>query len=156
MKNFLTKHRDNLTTFLLLLGSIWLLTLVIDINIVRENSMYPTISDGDIVVGTPHYDYRRGSIISFKNPEKEDTTVIKRIVGMPGETVSFINGFVHIDGKPFEEIYATNKDGYIGFDTVKLKEDEYFVLGDNRNGSRDSSNYGPIHKDSIINAIVYY
>ena len=118
------------------------------------NSMYPTMKAGDIVrtitdikVENIHYD----SIVCFK---KEDSnSLIKRVVGLPGDTIAFkdgrvvINGIIREDQFPLMEEYPDT--------TIKLGADEFYCLGDNRNHSRDSRYYGPINISEITN-IVYY
>lgn len=97
-------------------------------------------------------DKQRGEVIIFKNPKNTKNYFIKRIIGLPGETVSIENGRILVDGKLIEEPYITNfsSDKH---DPVVLKENEYFVMGDNRNNSLDSRQLGPIHKDYIIGRV---
>ena len=99
----------------------------------------------------------------FPYGDDEDTFYIKRIIGMPGETVYIDEeGTIYINDEPLEgdkygrEVIAEDKRG-IASEEITLGEDEYFVLGDNRNNSRDSrvSDVGNIHKKDIIGRAVF-
>ena len=109
------------------------------------SSMYPTLENGDnlIVEKVSYYfrDPQRFDIVVFPYPEDPDVHYIKRIIGLPGETVQIIDGYVYIDGELLEEdVYGYEVMNYAGIaqDPIVLGEDEYFVLGDNRNNSEDS------------------
>lgn len=125
---------------------------------VNGESMNPTLEDGDnLIVDKISYrftDPERYDIIVFPYQYQEDTFYIKRIIGMPGETVQIIDGMVYIDGEVLEESYGKEVMEYTGIagDPVVLEEDEYFVLGDNRNNSSDSRDpsVGNIKKEKII------
>ena len=90
-----------------------------------------------------------------RNEKKED--LVKRVVGLPGETVEIKNGGVYINGELLEEDYiAPNIDtrpGNRGFDKVTLADNEIYVLGDNRPHSSDSRAFGPIYLDEISGAV---
>ena len=111
------------------------------------DSMNPVLSNGDVVL-TNRIIYnasspKRGDIIVFKPKGNENAHYyIKRIVGLPGETVEIIENRIYIDGEKLEEDYATTEMGYVGIADEKnqLAGDEYFVLGDNRGNSEDSRN----------------
>ncbi|MDO5294825.1 MAG: signal peptidase I [bacterium] len=84
-------------------------------------------------------------------PGEEHDHFIKRIIGLPGETVQIIDGFVYINGEKLDDPYgktATETAG-IAADPVKLGENEYFVMGDNRDYSRDSRSIGPVKSEKI-------
>lgn len=126
---------------------------------VKGSSMEPTLSDNDnLIVDKISYrfkDPQRFDIIVFPFQYEENTYYIKRIIGMPGETV-FIDeeGTIYIDGEVLAESYGSEimlSAGRAG-ESVTLEEDEYFVLGDNRNNSSDSRDpsVGNIHRDKII------
>lgn len=131
--------------------------------VVNGPSMMNTLQDKDnIILDKISYRFHepeRFDVIVFpvKNEEKN---YIKRIIGLPGETVQIINGFVYItdkDGKFYEleesygaEIMLDDTTGeYLTTSPVTLGEDEYFVLGDNRNNSIDSRRIGPVSRDII-------
>ena len=98
-------------------------------------------------------DPKRFDIIVFKPYSKEkDTYYIKRIIGLPGETIQILDGDIYINGSLLPEGYGNGKmiDGGLASDAITLLDDEYFVLGDNRNGSRDSREIGTVKRSSII------
>lgn len=111
---------------------------------VDGHSMENTLFDGDnLIVDKISYrftDPKRFDIIVFPYHYKEDTYYIKRIIGLPGETVQIRDGEIYIDGAILEEDYGkeTMLTSGRAADQIQLGEDEYFVLGDNRNHSEDS------------------
>lgn len=112
---------------------------------VSGQSMEPTLSNGDnLIVDKISYRFRdpqRYDIIVFPYKYEEDTYYIKRIIGMPGETVQVIGGYVYINGELLEsDIYGAEpmESGQLADQPITLGADEYFVLGDNRNHSSDS------------------
>ncbi|MBS7339515.1 MAG: signal peptidase I [Suilimivivens sp.] len=123
------------------------------------SSMEPMLSDGDnLIVDKLSYRFnepQRFDIIVFPFRYAEKTYYIKRIIGLPGETV-FIdeNGTIFINGEELQESYGKEiiKDPGRAYEPITLGEDEYFVLGDNRNNSSDSRDpvVGNIHRDEFI------
>jgi signal peptidase I len=128
---------------------------------VNGGSMEPTLSDEDnLIVDKITYrfsDPERFDIIVFPFKYKEKTYYIKRIIGLPGETVQIDQqGNIYIDGEILNENYGKEviQPDHIGLASqpITLGDDEYFVLGDNRNNSTDSrvSQVGNIKRDDII------
>ena len=125
---------------------------------VSGSSMENTLSDGDnLIVDKITYrfsDPKRYDIIVFPYQYEENTYFIKRIIGLPGETVQIVDGIIYIDGEALQESYGCEvmKNSGLAADPVTLGEDEYFVLGDNRNDSTDSRDpsVGKIPRDRII------
>lgn len=112
---------------------------------VSGQSMETTLSDGDnLIVDKLSYrfkDPKRYDIIVFPFKYEENTYYIKRIIGLPGETVQIIDGYTYIDGELLSsDVYGAEvmNNAGIAQEPVPLGEDEYFVLGDNRNHSSDS------------------
>ena len=126
---------------------------------VSGSSMEPTLSDGDnLIVDKISYrihDPQRFDIIIFPYQYQENTYYIKRIIGLPGETV-YINdaGEIYINGKLLEEDYGldTIQNPGLASEPITLGKDEYFVMGDNRNNSTDSrfASVGEIKRQNII------
>mgnify|MGYP000121233090 CR=1 FL=1 len=122
------------------------------------HSMEATLHDGDnLIVDKLSYRFRdpkRFEIIVFPYRHKENTYYIKRIIGLPGETVQVKDGYVYIDGEKLDENYGLEvmQDAGIAAEPIELGEDEYFVLGDNRNHSSDSRDpsVGILHIDELI------
>lgn len=124
-------------------------------------SMEATLQNGDnLIVDKISYRFRepeRFEIIVFPYQYAEDTFYIKRIIGMPGETLQIIDGYVYIDGELLEEdvygkeVIDQTKMG-IADEPVVLGEDEYFVMGDNRNHSSDSRDpsVGVLKRDQLV------
>ena len=125
---------------------------------VSGSSMENTLSDGDnLIVDKITYrfsDPKRYDIIVFPYQYEENTYFIKRIIGLPGETVQIVDGIIYIDGEALQESYGREvmKNSGLAADPVTLGEDEYFVLGDNRNDSTDSRDpsVGKIPRERII------
>jgi len=125
---------------------------------VQGESMYSTLHDQDnLIVDKISYRFKdpeRFDIIVFPYRYEEKTYYIKRVIGLPGETVQIIDGYIYINDELLEEDYGREVMEYSGRAEaqVTLGEDEYFVLGDNRNRSSDSrvDEVGNIHKDEII------
>lgn len=125
---------------------------------VSGSSMENTLSDGDnLIVDKITYrfsDPQRFDIIVFPFRYKDRVYYIKRIIGLPGETVQITDGDIYIDGEILQESYGREviKDSGLAAEPIVLGEDEYFVLGDNRNDSTDSRDpsVGVIHRDEII------
>ncbi|HAX52205.1 signal peptidase I [Muricomes intestini] len=125
---------------------------------VSGSSMETTLSDGDnLIVDKISYRFRepkRFEIIVFPYQYKENTYYIKRIIGMPGETVQVKEGKVYINGQDLDEHYG-NEDMIapgIAEEPILLGNDEYFVLGDNRNHSADSrdESVGVLHRKDLL------
>lgn len=125
---------------------------------VDGTSMNDTLQDGDnLMVDKLSYRFKdpeRFDIIVFPYEHKENTYYIKRIIGLPGETVQVKSGKIYIDGEVMEEPYGKEPMEYAGIagEPIRLSEDEYFVLGDNRNNSSDSRDpsVGNIHREKIV------
>lgn len=96
---------------------------------------------------------QRGDIIVFNYPLDPDRTFIKRVIGLPGETVSIVLGVTYIDGEPIEEPYLTSRRQRENLEFDTLGPNEYFVMGDNRPHSNDSrhwENHFAVHRDHIV------
>lgn len=123
---------------------------------VEGNSMESTLENGDdIIVEKFSYitsDPERYDIIVFR--ESESVNYIKRVIALPGETIQITEGKIYINERAIFDAYGNAKmeDGGIAEKPIKLGQDEYFVLGDNRNASKDSRDkaVGVIKRDQII------
>ncbi len=126
---------------------------------VSGHSMEPNFQNGDYIL-TNKIIYKmaepqRGDIVIFKSPTNKDIDYIKRVIGLPGETVMLKDQRFYINGNLLEERYEYNKPVFGGSflqDGVEIivPEDHYFVSGDNRPGSSDSREFGPISKYDFI------
>lgn len=122
-------------------------------------SMAPTLADGEsIIVNKIQYRFtspKRFDVIVFRQNGNEHSYYnIKRVIGLPGETVQIKDGLIYIDGRKLEEEYKFDEisNGGLAREAITLDANEYFVLGDNRNASEDSryTNIGLIVKDDIV------
>lgn len=156
-------------TFLICSVVIILVTsLIIKPNVVSGRSMYPALQTDDRgfsnVLALATEGVERGDIVTANMVNEEDGktySVVKRVIGLPGETIECRDEKVCINGKELDESqyldesfakewYNTN--GYFNdsFGPVSLKEDEYFLMGDNRPISMDSRETGPVKKEDIL------
>ena len=151
MGNFIREHKKDIISYAItvavVFGIIWTSRLFITPLVVSGHSMDNTLSNGMF-----------GYALKTKNDTEiercdiviayaEDHYIIKRVIGLPGETVSEKNGIVYINGEPLEEPYTSTSTN--DFDEITLGEDEYFLLGDNRQNSKDSREIGPVKKECI-------
>ncbi|BBF43040.1 signal peptidase I [Lachnospiraceae bacterium KM106-2] len=129
---------------------------------VEGGSMLNTLKEDDRLVLEKityyHENPSRYDIVVFKPTAYPGKYFIKRVIGLPGETIQVMNGDVYINGKKIKENYLDQKtvDGGLAAQPIKLGEDEYFVMGDNREISRDSrrEDVGLIHKSQIQGKVV--
>jgi len=132
--------------------------------IVRGDSMVPNFHSGDYLI-IDEISYRlsppqRGDVIVFKYPQNPNHRFIKRIIGLPGETIEIQDGRITIYNKEGqtqvldEEVYLPGaENNTYGNLRIVLGEDEYFVLGDNRSYSSDSRNWGALPRNNIIGKV---
>jgi signal peptidase I len=165
--------------WILILGVVLICTLGLRTYVVQSYSipslsMYPTLQVGDrIIVSKVSYQLHsvhRGDIVVFARPplEHQDyTDLVKRVIGLPGETISSRNGQVYINGKLLAEPWLPpGPSSYTGAlpgdpneqfnlpGPVKIPSGEYYVMGDNRTDSEDSRFFGPIQKSLIVGRAV--
>lgn len=127
---------------------------------VPTGSMEHTIEVDDCILGFQLaylvQEPERGDIVIFPFPDNPETIYVKRIIGLPGETVEIKNGFVYIDGEPIEEPYL--KEEMFGeYGPYIVPEDSYFMLGDNRNSSADSRKWQNTYlkKENIMAKVLF-
>ncbi len=116
--------------------------------LVPSASMEPTLKPGDKVITFRTKEINRGDLVVFINPLDKKEILVKRVIALPGETISIKDGKVFINGVYLYEPYIKNPPAYY-LPPIKIPEGYYFVLGDNRNNSEDSSVYGPIPRKLI-------
>lgn len=124
--------------------------------IVEGNSMLPNFETGQLVIVNRLVYFfsapERGDVIVLHSPRNPDEDFIKRVIGLPNETISIRNGIVYVNGLPLREPYIASANFCISScdGDWMLKSDEYFVLGDNRQQSHDSHSFGPVKRDMIV------
>lgn len=119
---------------------------------VDGDSMKNTLKNGDILLLYKLSSINRFDIIVL-DEEKDNEKIIKRVIGMPGETVAIKNGKIYINDKVIDDEYAYGETS--DYNKVTLKDDEYFILGDNRLISKDSRYFGPIKDNEIKGKIIF-
>ena len=124
--------------------------------LVQGASMEPNFSTGDyLLVDEVTYRFRepvRGEVVVFKNPNNPSEFYVKRVIGLPGESVLVNEDDVLIDGELIDEAYLQG-DFSSGDYAFVLSEDEYFVMGDNRQQSFDSRSWGPLEEGLIVGVV---
>lgn len=133
-------------------------TFLVQAFYIPSDSMVPTLERGDrVLVNKLSYklhDVRRGDVVVFTAPQGVARSgvkdLIKRVIGLPGETVEGVDGQIFIGGKRLEESYLPQGLRSKTFGPVHVPPGEFWVLGDNRPGSQDSTYFGPIKRSAII------
>lgn len=118
------------------------------------DSMQPTMYDGDMCLVNRVGGLKRGDIVVVK---QEEDYIIKRLVGLPHDTIQIIDGKLFVNDNYVEENYikdsGSGEEGYLG-ERFILGTNDYFVLGDNRANSKDSRYIGPIQKEEILGYVI--
>jgi signal peptidase I len=155
--------RDIGETIVLTLLMFLVIRLAVQDYQVQGSSMYPTLHDTQFVlVDKLTYDFsapQRGDVVVFEFPLNHSENYIKRIIGIPGDTVSITaDGHVSVNGVLLNEPYVNDLDNEYGPETVALGPNQYFVLGDNRGNSSDSRDWGVVKRSEIIGkaTLVYW
>jgi len=119
-------------------------------------SMIPTLQDGEFVlVSKLNYQFgkvERGDIIVFHFPMDPEQELIKRVIGLPGDTIGVQNGKVSVNGQVLDEPYIAATPAYSG--EWQVPDDQLFVLGDNRNESSDSHSWGFLPFEKVVGKAV--
>ena len=157
MKNNISKDFSKIIFFILIIFCIILLSISpIKVGLISGQSMYPTFKNNTIYLGTSKIQSINRDDIIVAYSDKLKKCVIKRVIGLPGEKLTIKNNKIYIYDLYIEDEDGNNliKDNSINYPII-LGEDEYFVLGDNRNNSIDSRSIGAIKKDNIKAKIIY-
>lgn len=127
---------------------------------VKGNSMFPTFKNGEYLltdkVTFRRHEPKRGDVVVFKSPLDENFDFIKRVLALPGETMMVKDGFVYVNGERLDEFYLSAdirtsagqfiKEG-VGF---VIPNNSFMAIGDNRNHSSDSRDWGPVPYENIV------
>lgn len=120
-------------------------------------SMEPTLHSGEfVIVNKLAYrvgEIERGDIVVFHYPRNPEQEYIKRVIGMAGDEIQVRNGEVYVNGQLLEETYIKAPPAYQG--NWVVPPDSIFVLGDNRNNSSDSHNWGPVPVEYVIGKAIF-
>jgi signal peptidase I len=155
MKTFL---REFLVEIILVVVFVMVWFTVIQTYEVFQTSMEPNFHEGQRVVvnkaaywswiGKP----KRGDVIVLEAPNGNEGDFIKRVIGLPGDTVEVIQGAVYVNGVKLDEPYVKRSFTY-SLEKTTVPEDSYFVLGDNRDVSNDSHRWGTLSGENIIGKV---
>lgn len=149
--------REMVETVVLALVIFFLIRIFVQNFRVDGMSMEPNFHDGQFLLinklayklGEP----QRGDVIVFRYPRDPSRDFIKRVVGLPGETVEVVDGQVYVNGQAIQEPQTIQHAAY-NSGPVTLAADEVYVMGDNRPNSSDSHSWGPLSTDLIIGKVV--
>lgn len=148
--------KDALSYLVIILVVVLIRTFIITPIRVVGSSMDKTLKQGEILLlEKVDKSYKRYDIVVIKEGNER---IIKRIIGMPGESIKIVEGVIYINGEAIEDKYAstyTEDFSLSKFDLEVIPEDSYFVLGDNRKISKDSRLLGPINKKQIQGKAIY-
>ena len=133
-------------------------TFLIQAFFIPSLSMYPTLQKGDrVLVNKLSYDLHdvnRGDLVVFERPEGQPQSdikdLIKRVIGLPGETIEARDGVVYINSKKIDEPYLVDGVTTENLPRQKIPANDVWVMGDNRGNSADSRVFGPIPEDTIV------
>ncbi len=165
VKCFLAKNRSTLSLILILFAFRWSFA---DHYRVPTGSMLPTIQLGDhILTNKMAYDFKlpfseisltktgepaRGDVMVFIYPKDESINFVKRVIGLPGETIEIRSNCIHINGEPIFENYLTEEARNTVYEKdirIEIPNDMYFVMGDNRENSLDSRYWGLVPRKNV-------
>jgi len=148
-----------LTIVIAVLIALFVRNFIFNIAVVNGESMNPTLNEKDKLICLSYKRFKdlpRGEIVVIDAPN-DSRNYIKRIIAKGGDTIEFKDGKVILNGKVLKENYTSSDYTESSIEKLTLKEDEYFVMGDNRlpKMSVDSRYFGPINKKRIKSAAVY-
>ena len=127
---------------------------------ITGSSMEPNLHNGEMIiaekVSSKLSRFKRGDIVVFKQPENKQIFVIKRIIGLPGESLTLKREGIYTEGNLIDESFLTT--GTLPFsgdeEVIKIPNDSYYLMGDNRGNSTDSRKWGPIAREDIVGKAV--
>ncbi len=144
--------KDTFKYLLVIVGVFLVVMFVVTFQQVIGPSMNPTLHEGDVLLlDKLSYRFFKPSRNDIVVIEEDSKNMIKRIIGLPGETISYKDNILYIDGESYKE--TTIDVETADFGPVTLGSDEYFVMGDNRINSMDSRDFGPVEKKHIVGRV---
>ncbi len=156
--NYLLDYASFFTTSL---SIVFLVTsIIISPARVSGNSMEPNLHNNDIAFVSPIlYDIDRFDIVIVRiNVVMEETLIVKRVIGLPGDEINYVSGKLYVNGIYIEESFAVSSDiDYSSCELVRctVPKNKYFLLGDNRNNSTDSRYLGYIDRSDIVGKLLF-
>jgi signal peptidase I len=144
--------REIVETLLLTLFIFWIVNTATGRFRIEGHSMLPTLNEGEYVIIDKLSYYlnepERGDIIVLRFPNDRSRDFIKRVIGLPGDHIEVAGGVVKVNGHTLEEPYINAEPTYSG--NWDVPDEQFFVLGDNRNNSSDSHNWSFLPEDDIV------
>lgn len=126
---------------------------------IPSGSMEPTLQIGDrIIVNKITYRFsepKRGDVMVFKYPLEPSRDYIKRVIGLPGETLEIKDSALYINGQVVEEQYLDPNLRFMDYGPVTVPANAYFMMGDNRNNSQDSRFWGTLQRNYVVGKAVW-
>ena len=149
MKEKIKKVVKELIPYVIILVTVVLVrSFLITPVIVSGDSMNPTLTNGELMILNKVAKIDRFDIVVIKlRKQGKHEDLIKRVIALPGETIACEDGVIYVNDKKQEEKYSVGRTE--DFEKITLGDDEYFVMGDNREKSSDSRLFGPFKKDDI-------
>lgn len=144
----LVVFKELLPYVLIILVVVLIRTFIITPVTVDGPSMNETLHNGEILF-LKKFDksYDRNDVVVFIKRGKQDEKLIKRVLALPGEKIKCVSGIIYVNNEEIDDSHAYGKTA--DFSEVTLDEDEYFLVGDNREVSYDSRYFGPVKKENI-------
>ncbi len=132
---------------------------MIKLYLIRGRSMEPSYRSGDLLLvrtlgrGAP----ARGDVVVLRNPREPEVHDLKRVVGLPGESIRLADGSLYVDGAHLPELYLGGLPASLGLERRDwtLPADRYFVLSDNRARGTDSRHFGPVRRAAILGTVYF-
>lgn len=152
IKSFFVNNKTFFAFFIpIFIITLFINTFVLGSFVVNGHSMDPTLKDGEMGIALKiSRNYNYGDIVIAKGQAEYNKEYwVKRVIAKPGDTVYCKNNIVYVNNKKIKEDYLQKGTITEDFDVVKLKNDEYFLMGDNRQHSTDSRVFGPFKEENI-------
>ncbi|CCK86039.1 Signal peptidase I [Lactobacillus equicursoris DSM 19284 = JCM 14600 = CIP 110162] len=156
--------RDVLVMFLIFVSIYYVVfSFFLANEVVSGPSMQPTFEDGDRLIAVRKFTPKRNDVVIIKAPDQAGAMYIKRVIGLPGDTVQSKNDVLYINGKKVAQPYLNNKykkadnlagSNYTSNFKVKIKKDYYWVMGDHRDVSKDSRKFGQVKRSYLLSKVV--
>ncbi|MDO4912266.1 MAG: signal peptidase I [Lactobacillus sp.] len=148
----------------ILMFAIWyvVFTFILANDSVSGPSMQPTFENNDRIISIRHFTKKRGQVVVIKAPDQPNTLYIKRLIGLPGDTVESKNDHLYVNGKEVNQSYLSKKwianahaagMKYTNDFKVTVPKGYYWVMGDHRDVSNDSRRFGPVKANKIVSEV---